>query len=64
MKYRLVIKDLRQPTGEQHVVVVGDSMGLEEADQMQKRFAKLKWNHRRPGILTIDHVALVVEQMP
>lgn len=64
MRYRVVIKDLREamvPGEPQNAVVVGRTLSQREADQMQKRFMRCKWDARRPGVFTIDHVALCVE---
>lgn len=61
VKYRLVIKDLRKPAGADNCVkVVGDT-SKRAAEIAQERFTKLRWDQRRPGVLTIDHIALCVE---
>jgi hypothetical protein len=59
-RHRLVIKDLRKPAGEIGIEV-GANLSQKDALDMQRRFIKLKWDERRPGVYTIDHVALVVE---
>lgn len=61
MRYRVVIKDLRKPAGPDNRVKIGGDLSRTEAAATQKRFAKLKWDERRPGVLTIDHIALCVE---
>jgi len=61
MRYRVVIKSLRDPPGSDNRVVVNSDLSQAEANSVQKRFAKLKWDERRPGVMTIDHVALCVE---
>ena len=57
MKYRLVIKDLNT---DDRVVVKSDQY-LNDARVIQRRFTKLKWEERRPGVFTIDHIVLIVE---
>lgn len=62
-KYRVVIKDLREPDGRRKAsrVVISDGLSQADSQALLKRFPKLKWSERRPGILTIDHIALVIE---
>lgn len=60
--HRVVLKDLRAgPSG--GIVVVASGMSQKEAERIQKLFMKAKWDPRRPGIFTIDHVALCVEPL-
>lgn len=65
-KYRVVIKSLREPDGrcEAPRVVVDSGLSLTSAASLLKRFPKLRWTERRPGVLTLDHISLVVERDP
>ena len=60
-KQRLVIRDLREPTETGPRVIVHNNLSMTEADQMLRRFTKLKWTQRRDRVWTIDHVALLIE---
>jgi len=60
MKFKVVLRDLKNPRdGPQ--IEIGNNLSKTEAERLQKRFAKLDWEERRPGIMTIDTIALIVE---
>lgn len=60
-RHRVVIRSLKDATVGGPRVVIGSNLSKRDAEQMQKRFIRLKWEARRPDIYTIDHIALSIE---
>jgi hypothetical protein len=61
-KYEVVLKDLRQP--DSPVLVVASALTtLRGAESIGANFRRAKWSERRPGVYTIDHLALCVAPM-
>jgi hypothetical protein len=67
MSYRVILKSLRAPSGEQYIIL-SECLTAREARHMQKSWRRVlggdKWWHvnRRPGIDTLDFLALEMER--
>lgn len=62
MSKRVVIRSLKEATLDGPRVVIGSNLSPKEAERMLRTFTKLKWEERRPGAFTIDHIMLCIEE--